>query len=69
MMHQSQQDMKTVQRKVFIEVRSRMLWGKKIPVYLTDVLHAPGLNLNLFSITKCINKPGIQFQGTHKFKF
>jgi hypothetical protein len=35
-------------------------------VYLTDVLYATGLNVNLFSITKCINKPGIQFQGTHK---
>jgi hypothetical protein len=39
---------------------------KKIPVYLTNVLHVPGLNVNLFSITKCIKKPGIQFQGTHK---
>jgi hypothetical protein len=40
--------------------------GKKIPVYLTDGIHVPGLNVILFSITKCINKPGIQFQGTHK---
>jgi hypothetical protein len=40
--------------------------GKKIPVYLTDVLHVPGLNDNLFSITMCINKPGIRFQGTQK---
>jgi hypothetical protein len=40
--------------------------GKKIPVYLTNVLNVPGLNVNLFSITKCINKPQIQFQGTHK---
>jgi hypothetical protein len=40
--------------------------GKKIPVYLTDVLDVLGLNGNLFSITKCIDKPGIQFQGTHK---
>jgi hypothetical protein len=40
--------------------------GKKIPVYLSDVLHVPGLNVNLLSITKCINKPGKQFQGTHK---
>jgi hypothetical protein len=40
--------------------------GKKIPVYLTDVLHVPGLNVNLFSITKCINKAGKHFQGTHK---
>jgi hypothetical protein len=30
------------------------------------VIHVPGLNVNLFSITKCIRKPGIQFQGTHK---
>jgi hypothetical protein len=40
--------------------------GKPIKVYLTDVLHVTGLNVNLFSITKCIYKPGIQFQGTHK---
>jgi hypothetical protein len=40
--------------------------GKNIPVYLTELLHVPGLNVNLFSITNCINKPGIQFQGTHK---
>jgi hypothetical protein len=40
--------------------------GKKIPVYLTVVLHVPGVNFNLFSITKCIYKAGIQFQGTHK---
>jgi hypothetical protein len=39
--------------------------GKKIRVYFTDVLHVPGLNFKLFSITKCINKPKIQFQGTH----
>jgi hypothetical protein len=68
MRHQSQQDMMIqwfVQKKVLDEVISRMLW-KKIPVYLTDVLHVPGLNVNLFSITNCINKPGIDFQGTHK---
>jgi hypothetical protein len=35
-------------------------------VYLTYVLYVPGLNVNLFSITKCINKTGIQFQGTQK---
>jgi hypothetical protein len=40
--------------------------GKKIPVYLTNVFHVPSLNVNKFSITKCIKKPGIQFQGTHK---
>jgi hypothetical protein len=40
--------------------------GKQIPVYLTDVHHVPGLNVNLFSVTKCINKPGIEFKGTHK---
>jgi hypothetical protein len=40
--------------------------GKKIPVYLTDVLYVPVLNVNLFSITKCINKPGMQFQGSPK---
>jgi hypothetical protein len=40
--------------------------GKRIPLYLTDVLHVPGLNVNLFSMTRCINKPGIYFRGAHK---
>jgi hypothetical protein len=40
--------------------------GKTIPVYLTDVLHVPGIIVNLFSIAKCINKLGLHFQGTHK---
>jgi hypothetical protein len=39
---------------------------KLIPVYLTDVLHVTGLNVNLLSMTKCINKLGIEFRGTHK---
>jgi hypothetical protein len=40
--------------------------GKKIPVYLTDMRHVPGLNAILFSLTKWIKTPGISFQGTHK---
>jgi hypothetical protein len=37
--------------------------GQQIPVYLTYELHAPGLNINLFSITKRIDKPRIELKG------
>jgi hypothetical protein len=37
--------------------------GKKIPVYLTDVLHVQGLNVNLFLYQSVLTNQGYSFKG------